>query len=104
MRRALSLLGVCAVLMVGSVPVTLAGEAGAGMKQEAEPGGSQEAARTVSGTLLKIDGEFYVVQDPSGKEVRLHVNEDTVQLGGEKQPGDKIRAEATEDGHAISIQ
>lgn len=103
MRQAFSILSVCAVLMASSVPFALAGERGGGMK-EAQQKGSQKAARTVDGTLLKIDGEFYVVQDPAGKEVRLHVSEDTKQLGGKKQPGDKIRAEATEDGHAISIQ
>lgn len=104
MRPAFSTLSVVVVLMLCAVPLALAAEPGAGMKQEADQKDSQEAARTISGTLLKIDGEYYVVQDPAGKEVRLHVSEGTVQLGGSKQPGDKIRVEATEDGHAISIQ
>jgi len=27
--------------------------------------------------MLKIDGEFYVVHDMTGKEIRLHVDKDT---------------------------
>ncbi len=59
---------------------------------------------TVDGTLLKIEGEFYVIKDRTGREVRLHVNNSTMLLGGKKQAGDMIRAEVTEDGHAIAIQ
>lgn len=59
---------------------------------------------TVDGTLLKIEGEFYVIKDMTGREVRLHVNNSTMLLGGKKQAGDMIRAEVTEDGHAIAIQ
>lgn len=59
---------------------------------------------TVDGTLLSIDGEFYVIKDMTGREVRLHVNNSTMLLGGKKQAGDMIRAEVTEDGHAIAIQ
>ena len=60
--------------------------------------------RTVDGKLLKVDGEFYVLEDPAGKERRIHVNKETVLLNGPKRPGDTIRAEITQSGHAISIQ
>ena len=65
---------------------------------------SSETFQTLDGKLLKIDGEFYVVEDFSGKEMRLHVNQDTLLLSGPKQPGDLVRAEITKSGHAISIQ
>ena len=57
----------------------------------------------VTGDLLRIDGEFYVVKEPSGKEVRLHVD-GTSKLEGTFQAGDKIEAQASEKGHALSIK
>lgn len=66
------------------------------------PGSS--AFQTLDGKLLKIDGEYYVVQDFTGKEKRLHVSKETVMLSGPKKPGDSVRAEITKSGHAISIQ
>ncbi len=59
--------------------------------------------QTVKGDLLKIDGEFYVVKDMSGKEIRLHVDK-TSQLDGIFKAGDKIEAQATDKGHASSIK
>ena len=61
------------------------------------------STQTVNGDLLKIDGEFYVVKDTSGKEVRLHVDK-TSQLDGTFKAGDKIEAQATDKGHASSIK
>jgi uncharacterized protein YdeI (BOF family) len=61
------------------------------------------STQTVKGDLLKIDGEFYVVKDMSGKEIRLHVDK-TSQLDGTFKAGDKIEAQATEKNHASSIQ
>src|SRR3989442_651829 len=31
-------------------------------------------AQTVKGDLMKIEGEYYVVKDSTGKEVKLHVD------------------------------
>jgi hypothetical protein len=59
--------------------------------------------QTVKGDLLKIDGEYYVVKDTAGKEVRLHVDK-TSQLDGTFKAGDKIEAQATEKNHAGSIK
>ena len=58
---------------------------------------------TVKGDLLRIDGDFYVVKDRAGKEIRLHVDK-TSQLDGTFRAGDKIEAQATETGHAKSIR
>ena len=35
------------------------------------------STQTVTGDLLKIEGEFYVVKEMSGKEIRLHVDKTT---------------------------
>ncbi|HSL04919.1 MAG TPA: hypothetical protein VK901_15430 [Nitrospiraceae bacterium] len=60
-------------------------------------------SQTVKGDLLKIDGEFYVVKDMAGKEIRLHVDK-TSQLDGTFKAGDKIEAQTTDKGHASSIK
>ena len=62
--------------------------------------GSQTA---VKGDLLKIDGEFYVVKDMAGKEIRLHVDK-TSKLEGAFKAGDKIEAQASEKNHAVSMK
>jgi hypothetical protein len=64
---------------------------------------AEPSTQTVKGDLLKIDGEFYVVKDTAGKEVRLHVDK-TSQLDGTFKAGDKIEAQATDMNHAGSIK
>jgi hypothetical protein len=59
--------------------------------------------KTVKGDLLKIEGEFYVVKEMSGKEIRLHVDKTTA-LDGAIKVGDKVEAQATEKNHAASIK
>ena len=60
-------------------------------------------SQTVKGDLLKIDGEFYVVKDMAGKEIRLHIDK-TSKLDGAFKSGDKVEAQATEKDHAVSIK
>ena len=61
------------------------------------------STQTINGDLLKIDGEFYVVKDMAGKEIRLHVDKTTA-LDGAIKVGDKVEAQATEMNHAASIK
>ncbi len=70
-------------------------------KVDTKPG---PAYLMVQGKLTKIDGDFYVVEDYEGKEVRIYVSKDTKKMNGPKKPGDSIRAEITSGGHANSIQ
>jgi exosome complex RNA-binding protein Csl4 len=58
--------------------------------------------QTVQGDVLKIEGDSYVVKDMGGKEIRLHVDK-TTELEGSFKAGDKIEAQVTEKGHALSI-
>ena len=60
-------------------------------------------AYTVEGSVLKVDGDFVVVKDSSGKEIRLNTGKDT-KLQGSHKVGDRIRAEYTPEGHALSIK
>ena len=65
---------------------------------------SGPAYRTVSGTVLNVEGPYYDVEEYNGNVIRLHVSSDTTKLNGSKGPGDSIRAEITRGGHANSIQ
>jgi hypothetical protein len=58
----------------------------------------------VKGDLLKIDGEFYVVKDTSGRDVRLHVDKTTKLDGAAFKAGDKVEVQTSEKNHAVSIK
>ena len=117
-------------MMVVTVAVALAGLA-AGSVALAEnqdstqqPAQQQQAAQldtapgpsheTIYGTVTKIEGEVYTVQQPAANEyvssgvkadeVRVRVSKETKKIGGEKKVGDRIRAEVTRGGFANSIQ
>ena len=87
------------------VPFMFAMILGVGMASLSFAAGDMAApsTQTVNGDLLKIDGEFYVVKDMAGKEVRLHVDKSS-QLDGTFKAGDKIEAQATDKNHAGSIK
>ena len=78
---------------------------GVGMASYSYAAGDMAApsTQTVKGDLLKIDGEFYVVKDMAGKEIRLHVDKTTA-LDGAIKVGDKVEAQATDKNHAASIK
>ena len=61
------------------------------------------SSQTATGDLLKVDGEFYVVKEMSGNEIRLHVDK-TSTLEGSINVGEKVEAQATEKNHAVSIR
>jgi hypothetical protein len=98
MNRLIGLLGFVAILGVGMASLTYAAEPMAAPGEMTAPG-----SQIVKGDLLKIDGEFYVVKETSGKEVRLHVD-GTSKLEGTFKAGDKIEAHASPKGHALSIK
>ena len=57
----------------------------------------------VQGEVLKIEGEFYVVRDAAGNDVRLHIDKDT-KMDMAPRVGDKIEAEVTSGGHARTVK
>ncbi len=69
MKRFLSVLAILCVLglttasFVQSAPTTKA------------------SSPVVQGTLMEIDGPFYVIVDSTGKEQRVHVDESTMIIG-----------------------
>jgi len=89
------LIGLFVIAMILSVGMATLSYAAADM---AAPG-----SQSVKGDLLKVEEEFYVVKDMTGKEIRLHVDK-TTKLDGSFKAGDKIEAQATEKDHALSIK
>ncbi|MBI4714679.1 MAG: hypothetical protein HY760_01815 [Nitrospirae bacterium] len=59
-------------------------------------------AGMIQGTLMKIDGPFYVVKDDKGMEHRIHYNEST-KKEGEIKEGAKVAVDEAK-GHANSIK
>ena len=64
---------------------------------------ANEGSPVVQGTLMKIDGPFYVIKDNTGKEQRVHVDKSTLIIG-KIQIGAKVKAEVTNDGHASALK
>jgi hypothetical protein len=83
-------------------PATTPGTTAAPGAPGTEPG-MMAGAQTVKGDLMKIDGEYYVVKDSTGKEVKLHVDS-TSKIEGAPKAGDKVEAQMNPNGHATSIK
>ena len=102
MKTLTSVLALALVLGGGTVTATLAGGPKAGANIDTNT--VSTAAQTIDGKLLKIDGDFYVIEDLNGKQARLHISKNTKLVNGKKKPGDVIRAEVNKSGHILSIQ
>ena len=64
---------------------------------------AHEGSPIVQGTLMKIDGPFYIIKDNTGKEQRVHVDTRTL-ITGTIQIGAKVKAEVTKEGHASALK
>jgi len=62
-----------------------------------------EQLRIVSGQLVKIEGEFYILRTPVGEEFRLQVTGAT-RMHGTFQVGDMIEVEVTGQGRIKAIR
>ena len=62
----------------------------------------KESSSVVQGTLMEIDGSFFVIMDSTGKEQRVHVDKSTIIIG-KVQPGVQVKAQLTKDGHASAV-
>jgi hypothetical protein len=70
--------------------------------QAEEP--KQTEPKVVHGSVLTIEGEFYVVRDMTGHDVRVHVNKDTkLEDKLRVKVGDRVEVQVEADGHAQSI-
>jgi hypothetical protein len=68
-----------------------------------EPERLEAASQVIRGTLLKIEGQYYVLLDSKAKELRLLVSKDT-ELTGQFRPGDHIEVFTSPVEHALAIK
>lgn len=84
---------------------------GIGVTYAADPMGEKEASPTIKerltkdtikGTLMKIEGEYYVIKDDDGKQHRIHVDKSTKL--DKVVAGDLVKAYVTDQGHTTTLQ
>lgn len=57
----------------------------------------------VEATLVKVDGEFYILKDKDGKEFKGHFNDKTKKVGSIK-PGSMVVVSIDDKGHTTEIK
>ena len=62
----------------------------------------QPTGESVKGTLLKIEGQYFVIRGHDGEQVRVHVDE-TSKLDRVMED-DMVRAFITKKGHVMTLQ
>ncbi len=79
--------------------------------QAANPMSDKEASPTlgerltkdaISGTLMKMEGEYYWIKDNDGKETKVHVDKSTKM--DKVVVGDQVKAYVTDRGHTTTLQ
>ncbi|MGH7231030.1 MAG: hypothetical protein ACREJU_06675 [Nitrospiraceae bacterium] len=61
-------------------------------------------SQTIRGQIVNVEGPYYSVKDSSGREVKLHIDKDTITMDGTAlKAGDVITADVTPKGHATFI-
>lgn len=91
-----------ASLLMGLAIVGPAASADSQPASSPKPAPATATVQSFKGQIVTIEGEQYIVKDASGKEVRLHVNQETVLQSG-LRVGDKIDAEVSANGHAVTL-
>lgn len=85
--------------------------AGLGVSYAADPLAEKEASPTikerltkdtVTGILMKKEGEFYLIKDNDGVVHRIHVDKNT--KADTVVTGDMVKAYVTDQGHTTTLQ
>ena len=84
---------------------------GLGMAYAADPMAEKEATPTIkerltkdtiNGTLMNIEGAYYVIKDDNGSVHKIHVDKSTKL--DKVVAGDKVNAYVTDKGHTTTLQ
>jgi hypothetical protein len=86
----------------GTVPVVAQSSPG-GTRTPATAGPRATSGGTLTGEVSQIDGQRYVIRQPSGTEIRLMVDRDTI-IDRAPRLGDQILLELNQDGRVRSIR
>ena len=96
--------GMFSMLMVGLLSM-------GGLAYAADPMAEKEATPTIKerftkdtikGTLMKIEGEYYVIKDTDGVQHKIHVDKSTKL--DKVVSGDLVKAYVTDKGHTTTLQ
>ncbi|GKS57972.1 hypothetical protein YTPLAS18_14990 [Nitrospira sp.] len=99
----LKILMFCLTLLGGSAYATLGFADDPMDEKSASPSlGERLMKDSITGTLMKMDGQYYVIQDEDGKQHRVHVDKSTKL--DKMIEGDKVKAYITDKGHATTLQ
>jgi hypothetical protein len=89
------------LMLLAIVSIGSAAAADTTTPPQAPPQSAPRAEQTIKGSVLNIEGEFVVLKDISGHEVRLHVDKHTRM--DRLKVGDTVEAQVKSDGHAESV-
>ena len=78
-------------------------EAGEQQMSDEMKGGQSKDGTLIKGEVLRVEGDNYFVKGQDGKEVRMHIDKTTENIGSFKQ-GDRIEAKVNDENHALSIR
>jgi general stress protein YciG len=76
-------------------------EAGGKQKNDVE-GGQPIGSKTITGEVLRVEGNNCFVKGQDGKEVRLYIDVTTLKAKN-IEPGDRIEAKVNDQNHALSV-
>ena len=76
-------------------------EAGKKQMHETESGKSTDS-KTITGEVLRVEGNDCFIKGQDGKEVRLHIDTTTLKARN-IEPGERIEAKVDDQNHVIAI-
>jgi hypothetical protein len=62
------------------------------------------ANQTITGEIVKIEGDMVSVKDSTGKVQQIHVDPKATKKTGELKEGAKVTAQVDDKGHANSVE
>jgi hypothetical protein len=91
------------VVTLFTVLTILAGLPACSSSREARPSLTERFSNeTVTGRLVKQDGDYYWLRDNDGREFRIYVDDDTKM--DKIVPGDLVKAYIEKGPHATTVQ
>jgi hypothetical protein len=76
-------------------------EAGVQQMKDREAG-QAKGGKTITGEVVRVEGDNCFVKGQDGKEVRLHIDLTTLKAKN-IEPGDRIEAKVNDQNHALSV-
>ena len=91
------------VVGVGGGSERILGQSDSGLRGTRGPASAGPEGSQVKGELLRMEGEYFVIRDVNGQEIRLQVDNAT-KMENAVQVGDKIEAHVSGGYHAETVR